>query len=258
MTLVAELHLAAKHHLKEKKKPSALTLAAEILLVDCGLKPCFLYDVNGASVLQIQAYLKELLQIGFIQGPLHVLNMADTVLILKVSNSVSYLRLLLNSEDIHVMDVSAQLKQPEMFGHNQLGHIRSHLSDLLEHLKHYEGAKPGAVLVADLTSPEWNLCTMFGFLLQFPAVYWFDTTKSFENCLSFIPLRRFIAQAACPEVRIQKMQVYSFTIPESICESVQTLLHAWSEGLRQMFQEQHHFTDLRVITETVTLPAVAL
>ncbi|KAM9320219.1 UPF0739 protein C1orf74 homolog [Gastrophryne carolinensis] len=258
MSLVMDLHSAAKTHFKERKKSFALTLAAEILLVDCGLKPCYLYDLNGAGVLQIEGYLMELHRMGFIHGPLHVLNMADTILIIKVSSSVSYLSLLLNSKDLHVIDVSAQLKEPEMFSQNRLSHIRSHLSDLLEHLKRYQDMEPGTVSVAEICSPEWNLCTMFGFLLQFPAVYWFDTTTSCENCLSLTPLRRFKVQSACPKVGLQSMQVYSFTIPESICDSVKTLLNTWSQGLGQTFQKQQHFTDLRFVAETVTLPAMAL
>ncbi|XP_018415255.1 PREDICTED: UPF0739 protein C1orf74 homolog [Nanorana parkeri] len=258
MALVKDLYLAAKHHLKEKKRSLALKLAAEILFVDCGLKPGFLYDLSGAGVEEIQGYLKALHQMGFIKGPLHVLNMADTVLIVNVSSTVSYLRLLLDREDLHVIDVSAKLKQPEMFNQDRLCQIRSQLSDLLTLLKPNQDTKPDIISIGDIPCPEWNLCTMFGFLLHFPAVYWFDTSKSFENCLSFTPLKHFTVQTTCPKVGLQKIQVYSFTIPESVYQSVQTLLQTWIEGLRQMFHAQGHFTDLEIITETVTLPAVAL
>ncbi|KAM5181644.1 UPF0739 protein C1orf74 homolog isoform 1-T5 [Mantella aurantiaca] len=258
MSLLKDLHLAARHHLEERKTSLALKLAAEILFVDCGLKPAFLYDLSGAGVLQIQGYLKELHQLGFISGPLHVLNMADTIVIINVSSTVSYLSSLLEREDLHVIDVSAQLKQPEMFNQDRLCQIRSHLSDLLVLLKPHQDTQPGIISAADITCPEWNLCTMFGFLLHFPVVYWFDASKSFENCLSFTPLKHFTVQTTCPEVGLQKIQVYSFTIPESIYQSVQTLLQMWTKGLRQMFCTQSHFTDLEIITETVTLPAVAL
>lgn len=251
--------MAAKHHLKEKKRLLALKLAAGILFVDCGLKPGFLYDLSGAGAEQIQGYLKNLHQIGFIKGPLHVLNMADTVLIMNVSSTMSYLRLLLDKKDLHVIDVSAQLKQPEMLNQqDRLCQIKSHLSDLLTILKPYQDIQPEIITVADIPCPEWNLCTMFGFLLHFPAVYWFDTSENFENCLSFMPLKHFTVQTTCPKVGLQKMQVYSFTIPEIVYPTVQTLMQTWIEGLRQVFHAQSHFTDLEIITETVTLPAVAL
>ncbi|CAI9623057.1 unnamed protein product [Staurois parvus] len=258
MSLMRDLHLAAKHHLEERKRSLALKLAAEILFVDCGLKPGFLYDLSGAGVVQIQGYLKELHRLGFIKGPLHVINMADTVLIINVSSTVSYLGLVLDREDLHVIDVSAQLKHPEMFKKDKLCHIRSQLSDLLTLLKPYQDIKPDSISVVHIPCPEWNLCTMFGFLLHFPVVYWFDTSKSFENCLSFTPLKHFTVQITCPKIGLQKIQVYSFTVPESVYQFVQTLLQKWIKGLRQMFNMQGHFTDLEILTETVMLPAVAL
>lgn len=258
MSLVNDLHLAAKNHLKEKKRSLALKLAAEILFVDSGLKPGVLYDLNGAGVDQIRRYLKELHQMSFIKGPLHVLNISDTLLIMNMTSTVSYLRLLLDRNDLYVIDVSAQLKQPEMFTNDRLCLIRSQLSDLMTLLKPYQDTNPDIISVGDISCPEWNLCTMFGFLLNFPAVYWFDTSKSFENCLSFTPLKRFTVQTTCSKVGLQKIQVYSFTVPESVYQSVQTLLQTWTESLGQMFHAQGYFTDLEIITETVTLPAVAL
>ncbi|XP_068121686.1 UPF0739 protein C1orf74 homolog isoform X2 [Hyperolius riggenbachi] len=258
MSLVKKLHLAAKHHLKERKSLLALKLAAELLFVDCGMKPSYLYDLNTADVSQIQGYLKELLQMGFIQGPLHVLNMASTVLIINVSNSIPYLRLLLHSENLHVIDVSAHLKQPKLFTHKQLCQIRSQLSEILTYLKPCQGTEPGTVSVVNIPCLEWNLCTIFGLLLQYPAAYWFDTTESCENCLPFTPLKHFTVQTSCPTVGLKSVQVYSFTVPESVYQSMQTPLQVWSKDLWQMFHRQGHFTDLEIITETVTLPAVAL
>ncbi|XP_063811419.1 UPF0739 protein C1orf74 homolog [Pseudophryne corroboree] len=258
MSLIKDLHSAAKNHLKGLKRSLVLKLAAEILSVDCGLKPCFLYDFSAADMLQILNYLKELQKMGFIKGPLHLLTMEENILILNVSRVVSFLKILLQSKDLHVMDVSAQLKQPKIFGQDQLCHIRPHISDLLTHLRPYLGEQPGSITVTELPCSEWNLCTMFGLLLHYPAVYWFDTTRNFENCLSLMPLKRFIVQTTCPKIELHKFQLYSFTIPELIYPSLQSPLQTWSKDVRRVFHEQGHFTDLEIITETVTLPAVAL
>ncbi|KAG9485510.1 UPF0739 protein C1orf74 homolog [Eleutherodactylus coqui] len=258
MPVTVDLHSAAKQHLKGCKRSSALRLAAEILAVDCGLKTSFLYDFGAADILQIQRYLKELHQIGFIQGPLHILDMEGTVLIINVPRTASYLTMLQNSGELHVIDVSATLEYPEMFAQDRLWRIQSQLSDLLTHLTPYQTELPGTISVADIASTEWNLCTMFGFLLHYPAVYWFDTTKNFENCLSFTPLKRITVESTCCQIGLHKLQVYSFTIPESVCQNLQPLLQAWTERLKHEFDGQSHFTDLKVIMETVMLPAVAL
>ncbi|XP_040279955.1 UPF0739 protein C1orf74 homolog [Bufo bufo] len=258
MALIVDLHSAAKQHLKGCKRSFTLRLAAEILAVDCGLKPCFLYDLGAVDVLQIQRYLKELHQIGFIQGPLHILNMEGTTLIINVPRAASYLAMLLNSGDLQVMDVSATLKHPELCASDRLWIIQSELSDLLTHLTPYQSELPGAISAAEIPTTGWNLCTIFGCLLNYPAVYWFETTRNFENCLSFTPLRHVTVDTTCPKIGLRKLQVYSFTIPESIYHTLQLLLQVWTDSLKQTFNGQCHFTDPEITMKTVTLPTVAL
>ncbi|XP_069810632.1 UPF0739 protein C1orf74 homolog [Dendropsophus ebraccatus] len=258
MSLIMDLHSAAKHHLKGCKRSSSLRLAANILAVDCGLKPCFLYDSGAEDVLQLQSYLQELHHIGFIQGPLHIVNMAGTILILSVPRVASYLVMLLHTGELHVVDVSATLRNPEVLAQDGLRTIQAQLSDLLTHLTPYKSELPGTISVADIPSPEWNLCTIFGFLLHYPVVYWFDTTRNFENCLSFTPLKHVTVETTCATIGLHKLPLYSFTIPESVYHTVQLFLEAWTESLRRTFSGQHHFRDLNVTMETVILPAVSL
>ncbi|KAG8589456.1 hypothetical protein GDO81_006394 [Engystomops pustulosus] len=258
MSLIVSLHSAAKKHLKGCKGSLATRLAAEILAVDCGLKPCFLYDLGTADVLQIQRYLQALHQIGFIQGPLHILNIEGTIVIINVPRAACCMANVLNSGELYVIDVSATLLHPQVFSQDRLCFIQAQLSELLLHLTPYQNAPPGTISIADLPRTDWNLCTMFGFLLHYPAVYWFDTTKNFENCLSFTPLKHVTVETTCPKIGLCKVQVYSFTIPESVYQTLSSLLHTWTEGIRHKFNGQCHFTDLEIITENVTLPAVAL
>ncbi|KAE8622747.1 hypothetical protein XENTR_v10005359 [Xenopus tropicalis] len=252
---------AARYHLKETKRMSmmvALNLAAEILAVDCGLKPCFLYDYTTSGVQQICSYLKELQNLGLIVGHLHILNIEETILIINVTKAVSYLETLLHSQDLHLIDVSNYLSQPELVSSNQVPQIHAQLAELLGHIKPYQSGQPASVSVGGIQSPEWNLCTMFGFLLQFPSTYWFDTQKGFENCLSFTPLRLFTVQANCSRIGHQSVQIYSFTVPECVYQATQVHLEDWSKSLKQAFNEQIYFTDLEIITNTVSLPSVAL
>lgn len=258
MSLIVDLQSAAKRHLKGCKRSFPLRLAAEILAVDCNLKPCFLYDLGAADILQIQRYLKELHHIGFIHGPLHILNIEGNILIINVPRATSYLAMLLNSGELHVIDVSSTLKHPEVFAQDSLWSIQSQLLDLLTLLTPYQSELPGSISTAEIPSTKWNLCTIFGFLLHYPAVYWFDTARNFENCLSFTPLKRVTVETTCSKIGRHKLQMYSFTIPESVYHTQQLLLQAWIENLKRAFDEQCHFTDLQINIETVTLPAVAL
>ncbi|KAM8976787.1 UPF0739 protein C1orf74 homolog [Pelodytes ibericus] len=263
MSLQEKLRSAANSHLKEQKKRSfsvkfSLNLAAEILSVDCGLKPCFLYDYNGVGTNQIQSYLKELQHTGFIKEHLHILNIADNILIINVTRTISYLNTLLEKTDLSLVDVSAFLSEPVLFKQNNVSQIHSQLTQLLETLKPYQGGQPDTISVGDTEPVEWNLCTIFGLLLNFPAVYWFDTARGFENCLSLVPLRHFSVRAHCAVIGLTKVQIYSFTIPESVFCYLQKHLEEWTEKLKMTFLGQKHFTDLEIIEDTVTLTAVAL
>ncbi|XP_063300408.1 UPF0739 protein C1orf74 homolog [Pelobates fuscus] len=263
LSIQAELHLASKRHLKERKKrswstTSSLSLAAELLSVDCGLKPCFLYDYSGVRVHQIQSYLQELQRIGFIKGHMHTLNIADNILIINVPKTMLYLDSLLHSEDLHVMDVSASLDQPAMLSCNHVSVIRTQVTQLLDHLTPYQNEQPATVSLSDIESPQWNLCTIFGFILHFPAVYWFDTSSGFENCLSMMPLRHFTVQASCSTIGLTKAQIYSFSIPDSVYDCLQKHLQEWIDTLKQKFLGQSDFTDLKIAVNTVTLKAVTL
>ncbi|KAG8450900.1 hypothetical protein GDO86_003244 [Hymenochirus boettgeri] len=260
LCLHKKLHSVAKCYLKMKKMSTSvsLNLAAKIIAVDCGLKPCFLYDYSTSGVQQIRSYIKELQHMRIILGHLLILNIAENILIINVSEAVSYLQALLHDHDLHLIDVSASLSQPVMFSPNQVLEIRTHIADLLDILKQYQHAQPDSVSVDEIQSPGWNLCTMFGFLLHFPAPYWFSTVKGFDNCLSLTPLRHFSVQANCSRICHQAVQIYSFTVPECVYQALKLHLEKWTEWLRQTFHSQTDFTDLNIVTDTVILTAVAL
>uniref|UniRef100_A0A8C5LX87 Chromosome 1 open reading frame 74 n=1 Tax=Leptobrachium leishanense TaxID=445787 RepID=A0A8C5LX87_9ANUR len=262
-SIILKLHSVCIRHLKVRKRRSwsqatSLNVAAELLAVECGLKPCFLYDYSAVSACQIQSYLTELQHMGFLKEHLHVLNISDNVLIINVARTILHFNTLLQSEDLHVIDVSSSLGHPVMLAPCNVLEIQSQITQILNHLTSYKNEPPRTVSVGDIGSPEWNLCTTFGFLLHFPAVYWFDTSNGFENCLSMTPLRHYTIRAACPTVGLAKAQIYSFSVPESVSGPLQKHLLEWAEKLRQMFLGQHNFSDLDITVDTVILKAVTL
>ncbi|XP_009866184.1 PREDICTED: UPF0739 protein C1orf74 homolog, partial [Apaloderma vittatum] len=105
----------------------------------------------------------------------------------------------------------------------------------------------------------WNLCTVVGVLLGYPAAYAFTAGEGAENCLALTPLRVFTVQASCPRIRDGlRVQIYSFSVPESLCTELKGVLDAWRDELEEAFSMQSDFVDLCVASEVVTLPAVAL
>uniref|UniRef100_A0A8B9D3W1 Chromosome 1 open reading frame 74 n=1 Tax=Anser cygnoides TaxID=8845 RepID=A0A8B9D3W1_ANSCY len=157
------------------------------------------------------------------------------------------------------VDVAAARGGPALCGPAQAQAIRGHLAALLAHLEAAEEATAGPVSCSEVVPAGWNLCTVFGVLLGYPAAYHFPAEEGGENCLALTPLRVFTVWARCP--RIQgglAVQIYSFSIPESLREELREVLDAWCDDLRDNFRAQSDFVDLCISSEVVSLPAVAL
>ncbi|XP_053100781.1 UPF0739 protein C1orf74 homolog [Hemicordylus capensis] len=255
---------AAQHHIRTGKKTklshsSTLRLAGEVLAVAAGLKPAFLYDYNSAGILQILNYVQQLQSISQIGCRLHILSIADNVLIINLEMMQLWLEMLLLQNNISFIDVSASRTCPGLCDPEVVGVIKSHISDILDHIKAMVADTSQLLSSSAVFSTEWNLCTLFGVLLGYPASYSFPAQKNFDNCLSLVPLRVFTAQATLCRIHTDfKVPFYSFSVPDILYPSIKIGLDAWCEKLKEAFRAQKDFTDLCITTEVVTLTAVAL
>nr|XP_056701241.1 UPF0739 protein C1orf74 homolog [Euleptes europaea] len=254
---------AAQHHLSAKKKglsrSASLQLAGEILAVAAGLKPAFLYDYNLAGCSQILSYVQQLQTISELGCRLHILSIADNVLIINLDMTVQWLETLQLDNKIAFIDVSAARTSPGFCETADIDSIKKHISELLSHLKALAADLSQDLSSSAVFSAEWNLCTLFGVLLGYPAAYSFPAPKSFDNCLSLAPLRVFTVQATfCRISNDLRVRLYSFSVPENLCSVMKTGIDEWCENLQDACRSQKDFSDLCITTEVVTLEAVAL
>ncbi|KFO76799.1 UPF0739 protein C1orf74, partial [Cuculus canorus] len=215
----------------------ALQLAGEVLAVAAGLKPALLCDCGAAGVAEWGRYLGRLRGAGRRVGAVLCAHPAPFI------------------------DVSAARRSPALCGQEEAEAIRGHLAVLLGHLRATcpMSSIPDSVSSSEVVPTGWNLCTIVGVLLGYPAAYTFATEEGGENCLAMTLLRVFTVQAACPRIKDGLVvQIYSFSIPESLCMELKELLDAWCEELKEAFRVQSDFVDLRILSEVVSLPAVAL
>lgn len=256
------IFIAAQKCLCVRKKrlssSTCLNLTVQILAVDLGVKYAVLYDCNAASPEQIQLFLKSLQELGIVKNTLRVLSIDDNTIIFNHTAMESYLNeLLQNKQRVFLIDVSPCIKQPV------LTNFEERTEDMIKSLSGFiineMGESSLVIVVNNEMYNEWNLCTLFGILLGYPATYWFDQTKGFENCLSMIPL------AACT-VRV-KWQIndidhcsclYSFSIPDELWGELQTHMQQWTESLRERFNKQTILSDFCFTRDIITLPAVTL
>uniref|UniRef100_A0A8C8SIE4 Chromosome 1 open reading frame 74 n=1 Tax=Pelusios castaneus TaxID=367368 RepID=A0A8C8SIE4_9SAUR len=263
-TLSQLLIAAAEQNLRPKRKKGlspagALHLAGEILAVASGLKPAVLYDYNTVGIDKIENYLHQIQAIGLTRRRLHLLNVADNVLILNLEETALWLERLLLTNKVPFIDVSISRSCP---GHCEPKHVESikgHIAEILAHVKPLVSVTSQLVTSSEIFSADWNLCTIFGVLLGYPASYTFATEQGFENCLSLTPLRGFTVQAACCRIsKDLRVRIYSFSVPENMYLAMKEGLDTWCRNLRDVFSAQNDFTNLCISTEVVSLTAVAL
>ncbi|XP_048354268.1 UPF0739 protein C1orf74 homolog [Sphaerodactylus townsendi] len=254
---------AAQHHLSAGKKglsrSASLHLAGEILAVAASLKPAFLYDYNLAGCSQILSYVHQLQTISELGCRLHILSIADNVLIINLGMTVHWLETLLLENKISFIDVSAARTSPGFCDTADIDSIKGHIYEILNHLKALAADTSQVLSSSAVFSAEWNLCTLFGVLLGYPAAYSFPAAKTFGNCLSLAPLRVFTVQAIfCRISNDLRVRLYSFSVPEDLYSVVKTGINEWCENLQDASRSQKDFSDLSITTEVVTLEAVAL
>ncbi|NXW72732.1 CA074 protein, partial [Hirundo rustica] len=244
---------------RRRRLPAARALhaAGEVLAVAAGLKPALLWDCGAAGPAELRRYLGRLREAGLAPGRLHVLGMGGSALVLRPGPALRRVRAVLRARPAPLVDVSAGRRGPELCAPARARAVHGHLAALLGHLRDAEadGAEP--VTASEVVPGDWNLCTVAGVLLGYPAVYTF--AEGAENCLALTPLRVFTAQASCPRIKDGlRVQIYSFSVPESLCAELGDVLDAWCEELKEAFSAQSDFVDLCISSEVVSLPAVAL
>ncbi|XP_055069326.2 UPF0739 protein C1orf74 homolog [Misgurnus anguillicaudatus] len=261
--MVASSHIviAAQKCLCVRKKrlssSTCLNLTVQILAVDLGVKYAVLYDCNAASPEQIQLFLKSLQELGIVKSTLRVLSIDDNTIIFNPTAMESYLNELLQNKRVFLIDISPSRKQPVLTGFEE--RTENMIKSLSGLIINGVDESSSVIVVNNEMYNEWNLCTLFGILLGYPATYWFDQTKGFDNCLSMIPL------AACTvRVKWQKNDInhcsclYSFSIPDELWGELQTHMQQWTESLRERFNKQTILSDFCFTRDIITLPAVTL
>ncbi|XP_071306439.1 UPF0739 protein C1orf74 homolog [Agelaius tricolor] len=227
----------------------ALQAAGEVLAVAAGLKPALLWDCGPAGPAELRRYLGRLREAGLAAERLHVLAMGGSALVLRPG--------LARDRPVPLVDVSAARRGPALCSPGEAQAVRRHLAALLGHLRDAEAAGAEPVTASEVVPSGWNLCTVAGLLLGYPAVYTF--TEGAENCLALTPLRVFTARASCPRIKDGlRVQICSFSVPESLCAQLRDALDAWCQQLKEAFGAQSDFVDLCISSEVVSLPAVAL
>ncbi|XP_066522785.1 UPF0739 protein C1orf74 homolog [Hoplias malabaricus] len=242
---------------KKKRLPRSqcLDIAAQILAVDLGLKPALLYDSNAACAEQLQQYVTSLKEAGLLSTSLQIFSIDGNTLVVNSELMKSQLAELLQKKSFIIVDVCPLREQPNISGLEC--RTEDMVKDILEFLCKMD--THSVCVVGEELYGQWNLCTLFGILLGYPASYWFDQTQGFENCLNMTPL--MVNKVwVCWQTSDKRHYscIYSFSVPEMLWSDMYSHIEQWTEALKEKFGKQSVLTELSFLKETVILPYVTL
>lgn len=254
---------AARKCLRAGRKSLSITqsldLAAQVCAVNLGLKPSLLYDINSASAEQLQEYLSSLQSLQLVSNSLLVMSLSGNCFIVNPGSLKTNIQRVLHDSSVTVVDVCHSLESPTIANLQtcKLVNVGQKLLILLEEFQRLEEAeKP---LYVGEESEDWNLCSVFGLLLGYPVIYWFDQTVGFENCISMTPLIVITASAAFQtDATTHRCGLYSFSFPAALLEETQSSLQNWKLGLQEIFEQQDVLKDLSLSQSPITLPSLCL
>lgn len=253
----AQKFLCCGRKKRQIPRSSCLDMAVQIIAVDLGLKPAVLYDLNGACAEQIQRYVSSLKDAGVLTTTLQIFSINGNCLVVNLNLMKEHLSEALRKKSFLVVDVCPWEDQPSLTVMDSS--TERMVKDVLDLIMDKEDQCPSVSVVGEELYDCWNLCTLFGILLGYPASYWFDQAQSFENSLGMTPLvvnKVWVCWPVCDTKH--NSCLYSFSVPEVLWAEVETSIKNWVDHLRSRFSKQTVLTELSISKETVILPSVAL
>lgn len=222
-------------------------IANDILCVAEGLKPCFLFDHALLSSQTMKTFLTECVSHGLIPpDKLGIMVACEDLLIYNKTVTMH----LLSGPTPMLIDVTNRSKNPRILDNLQSTDILSAISEQVKKaLKASDLTED--ISVYTINTDDINITTLFGYLLGYPCVYWFDTNDQTENCLGMEPLQVFTVSTnlqSTPHV------AYSFSVPSKLKPQLRTHIENWTSQLRR----QNMNRTLELLERCVTLSAVAL
>lgn len=204
-------------------------LALNLSFICRGIKPGLLWDLGKIDI-------SRLLEIRIILQDIFVLDIAgDFFLSSRKCFNKHYQNL--ESNFPTVIDISKNLPEPQLATADINQKVRKDFRCLFSQINESDED------VIDINmGNDINLTTMFGLLLGYPVVYYYDT-KLEGNCLSNRDLTVY-------KIGSNNLWPISFSVPTNLLTQIN--IPKWLDNLRTSF------SDLDIKSESVNLPFVAM
>lgn len=232
-----------KHHGK-----LVTELLNNITAVSRTVKPTYLLDFSFDANKLLQ-FVKDLYDSGCIDCPLNIYQMGTDLLIVNPKSMNQHKQTDNIEPEVIFVDVSSHLNKPAKVEGSFI------IKELVEFIWNLP-ADEDHVTLFDIEIGDINLTTVFGLLLGYPFVYWFNC-ECHDNNLSMEPLKCFeISQTLnfdTSDTERNQLKIISFSIPETIYDEHADLC------VSQWFDKKKRIDpSLKLSSRTEVLSKVAL
>jgi len=246
-------------------------IAFDVICVDKGIRQAFLFDYASLTPETLQQFSDNIFANHLVQTKLTVVGVGDDVFIVNINVLLQNLQ----HASVRLIDVSGHLRDPSLFDVQRSTCLVNAMLDILgTQLQPESGTEPDTSTsrVVHLAIPDdINQTTMFGFMLEYPLLYWYDTYSD-KNCLDMVPLHvcKLTAtmnssddaehhkpcgnRSSASEPHI----VSSFSFPEALYRDVEHFVKQWYENMSARFAVHSIFSDVTFEHSVVTLPSVSM
>lgn len=231
------------HHLGSRLKQKTSEIRSNVLYVDLGLKPSYLLDFGVRSLQSLINLVKDLKSNQLTESNLKAVEIGMDYLIVNPDLFVSSHSELTNFTKF--VDISSNRKTAE----------------LLEKCKATD--KVISTCICMVTKESWdmtraddiNLTSVFGYLIGYPVVYWFDS-----DSLNSTGTSQDVQHTEVVGVRAdgQTDVVYSFSYPDSLSDVLENHVNKWFQNWQETANWQKLFESVSLKNQKRTLTSMVL
>ncbi|KAK3102627.1 hypothetical protein FSP39_012760 [Pinctada imbricata] len=239
-------------HFGQKLRNKVEEFRLNILAVDVGLKPGYLFDFGVQNLHTISIFLKDLNLYNLIGNQLMAVKADMDYLIV---NNLCLCEVYDNKGDHYrFVDVSPRLTAPREITLTELESCawRDDLFNIIDSMKGCKNENVFEIPPMKLL----NMTSLFGILLGYPIVYWYETDGvDSGNCLCMEQLHHYKVVGNTDQGF--RHVIYSFSAPSCLSD-MKDHVEKWFENMKNGKMWSSCLREIYFEINTVTLPVVTL
>lgn len=264
-----------RQHLPKCCVKFAGDIVVNIIAVEQGIKPSFLFDYAFVSANVMANFIEDMFREGLILNLLDVVSISDHILVTRFSSLIDHLHDTCEGYERKnvLINVSKHLKDPEIMSESDCERV---IKSCIDSIKRAEVNSEKQCRIVKL-SEEHNATTLFGLLLGYPVIYWYSSENAdFGNCLEMVPIRvikvfsvlnddESCKQSSSIKAKpnhsaneSQLHQIYSWSYPNEFKTQCQKYVDGWQQNLHSVASMQIRAKSLLFKDEIVSLPVVVM